>query len=137
TIRAYRSPLAKFPAAGDPSEALTPQVVLVVIEGLRADQLPLMPTLQHLREQGASATVDVPFPMSQSALTTLLSGAGPEINDAPLLDADLARVRPIRPETIFTTARRANLNTAVAGPAVLQTMIPPQFLSEAYFAGDA
>jgi hypothetical protein len=137
TIRSYRSPLAKFPAAGDAGEPLTPQVVLVVIEGLRADQVALMPTLQRIREQGASATVEVPFPMSQSALTTLLSGAGPEINDAPLLDADIAHVRPIRPETVFTTARRANLNTAVAGPTVLQALIPAQFMSESYFASDS
>ncbi|MEP7199581.1 MAG: alkaline phosphatase family protein [Chloroflexota bacterium] len=136
SITTYRSPLAKFPLAGDPTEPLVPQVVLVIIDGLRDNVAREMPTLQRLRAQGATATVVVPFAMTQPSWTALVTGAAPEINDAPLAAA-AAPARPIAPESLFVTARRANLNTAIAAHTAWQPLLAPQFFSEAYFADDA
>ena len=61
-VSSYRSPLAKFPPAGEPTDPVVPQVVLVVVDGLREDASRAMPTLERLRAQGATATVSVPFP---------------------------------------------------------------------------
>src|SRR6266700_1592672 len=99
-ILAYRSPIAKYPLAGESTGPLVPEVVLVVVDGLRADAIAQMPTFSRLREQGASTTIFVPFPAKQAALTTILSGATAEINDAPLLDPVPNKVQPIRPETL-------------------------------------
>lgn len=132
-VNNYRSPLAKYPLAGDATEPLTAQVVLVVIGGLREDIAREMPTLQRLRAQGASATVLVPFAQSQSAWTTLVTGAEAEINDAPLIDLDLAHMRPMGPESLFATVRRANREVAIAAHDAWQPLIAPQYLNEAFF----
>ena len=136
-VSSYRSPLAKFPSSGEPTDPLVPQVVLVVVDGLREDVSRDMPTLERLRAQGASATVSVPFPASQPALTTLLTGATAEINDAVLIDTGLVQSRPIGLESLFATIRHANLNSALAAQMRWQDLIPPQQLNESYFAPDA
>ncbi len=133
----YRTPLAKFPPPGEPTEPLASQLVLVIIDGLRDDSARQMPTLQRLRAQGASAIAVVPFPMSQPAWTTLVTGAEAEINDAALTNTDLAHTRPIAPESLFATAERANLNVAIAAHDSWQPMVAPQFLDEAYFVSDS
>jgi Type I phosphodiesterase / nucleotide pyrophosphatase len=135
-VSSYRSPLAKYPAAGDPTEPVVPQVVLVVVDGLREDASRSMPTLERLRAQGASATVSVPFPSPQTALTTLLTGATAEINDAVLVETGASHIRPIGLESLFTTVRHANLNAALATQARWQDLVPSQLLSESYFAQD-
>ncbi|MBI5877390.1 MAG: alkaline phosphatase family protein [Chloroflexi bacterium] len=137
SLAGYRSPLAKYPAPGESGDAVVPQVVLVVIDGLREDVAAEMPVLQRLRRAGASASVIVPFPFTRPAWTTLVTGAEPDINDAPLLDPAAERARAPAPESLFVTVHRANLNTAIAARPDWQPLVSVQSLSESYFSSEA
>lgn len=136
-IATYRSPLAKFPRPGESGESLVPQTVLVVVDGLREDALTSMPTLQKLRGQGASATVQLSFAQTPAAWLALLSGAEAELSDAPLLGDEPPQGHGVSPETLFVTMRRANLNTAIAAGARWRSLVPEPTLGETYFAEDA
>lgn len=137
SLAGYRSPLAKYPAAGDPGDGVVSQVVLVVIDGLREDVAAEMPALQRLKRTGAYGTVSVPFPFTRPAWTTLVTGAEPDINDAPLLDSAAERAPAPAPESLFVTVRRAGLNTAIAAHRDWQALVSAQSLNESYFAADA
>jgi hypothetical protein len=114
------------------------QVVLVVISGLRYDASFQMPYLDSLREQGVDAPCRGYFPShSQTAWTTLVSGAGPEINDAPLLDLPAEEIGFFTVDDLFTEAKRADLTTAVAGFQWWESMIAAQVLDGAFFVSDA
>ncbi|MBI1801149.1 MAG: alkaline phosphatase family protein [Chloroflexi bacterium] len=134
----YRSPIARYPQPGDTTDALSQQVVMVVVDGLREDVSRQMPTLQHLRAQGAAATAVLRYAFQYPSWTTLVSGADAEINDTPLVAAaaDAALNRPVSPETLFGTARRARLNVAIAARRGWQPLVSAQFLNEIYLAGD-
>ena len=53
-----------------------------------------------------------------------------------LVDTGASHIRPIGLESLFTTVRHANLNAALATQARWQDLVPPQLLSESYFAPD-
>jgi len=127
----YRTPIAKFPTPTEPGEPIVSQVVLIVMDGLRDDMTSAMPTWQHLRPQSASATVLVPFAGVHSTWTTLVTGAEPEINDASLSSPNAGRQLVI--ESLFVSARRANLNVALAASAAWEPLIAPQQLNEYFF----
>jgi hypothetical protein len=114
------------------------QVVLVVIDGLRHDTSLEMPYLNSLREQGASAVmVGIPSPASQSAWTTLVSGAGPEINGAPFLDPQhIDEIQPIAVDHLFAQVRRAGLTGGLVGSNWWQKMVPEKFLYAQFFVED-
>ena len=87
SIHSHRSVLAGQPSLQDPTNPLVQQVVMVLIGGLSYDSSLEMPYLNTLREQGFDARCTGYYPSySQSAWTTLVSGAGPEISDAPLVN---------------------------------------------------
>ncbi len=131
-ISNYRTPLAKFPPPSVASDPIVPQVVFVVIDGLREDATLAMPIWQRLRQQGASATVLVTYPTAQPAWTTLVTGAESEINDAPLDGG----THPFTLDSLFTSARRANLNVALAARSSWRELVAPQFLNEQFFSDE-
>jgi hypothetical protein len=113
-------------------------VVLLVISGLRYDASFHMPFLNSLREQGLDAPCRGYFPShTQTAWTTLLSGAGPEINDAPLLDLPAEELRFFTVDELFTEAKRADLTTALVGLHWWEGMIPARLLDGSLFVPDA
>jgi hypothetical protein len=126
----YESPLKEQLPLGQPTQPLVQQVVMVVIDGLRHDTSLEMPYLNSLREEGASAVmVGIPSPASQSAWTTLVSGAGPEINGAPFLDPEhIDEIQPIAVDHLFAQVRRAGLTGGLVGSNWWQKMVPERFL---------
>lgn len=123
-------PQSTRPGEADPSLASPPlaqQMVLIVISGLRTDTARRMPTLTDLAQRGASTTVQVPLPTSVAAAWgTLLSGAGPDQNGAPLLDPPLAPGLPITAETLLTTARQAGIRVGVFGRGGWESLLPDE-----------
>lgn len=123
----YRSPLmGAFPSPGKPLPAQTDRVVLVIISGLGVDNRDedAMPALKRLEESGAGASVWAMAPSYQApALTSLVSGAYPWLNDAPLFDLFPAPARTVTVDTVFAGAARQSLKTAVAGYAPLMDFL--------------
>ncbi len=124
----YRSVLREKPLPpGDALPAKTGRVVVVVISGLSADaltHLPL-PTLNTLREAGATATVVVlPPTYRRPVWTNLVSGAPAALNDAPPFEVFNPENRPATVETIFDTVRRQSGQVMVVGNALWQEMFP-------------
>lgn len=127
SMAAYRSPLAgAFPLPGEPLPAQTGRVVLVVISGLGVENRDedAMPALKRLEESGAGASVWAQAPSYQPpAWTSLVSGAYPWLNDAPLFDLFPAPARPVTVNTVFENATRQSIKTAVAGYAPLMEFL--------------
>jgi hypothetical protein len=118
----YRSPLPSgFASSGETLGApLTRKVVIVLFDALRYDtstDATLMPTLNEMRLQGASALMTSrPPSFSAPGWTTLLTGAWPDINDSqPFNPPDEYTVRAFTQEDIFALAESAGLKTAVSG----------------------
>jgi hypothetical protein len=111
---------------------------MVVVDGLRYDTSLEMPYLNSLREEGASGVmVGIPSPASQSAWTTLISGAGPEINNAPFLDPEHAdEIQPIAVDHLFAQVKRAGLTGGLAGSDWWQKIVPDRFLYTQFFVKD-
>jgi hypothetical protein len=141
SIYAYRSPLKALPAPTvDTQRPLASQVVLVVIDGLRFDVSFRMPNLNALRQQGAHAALSAHPPSSaQTAWTAIVSGAGPEINDAPIFDHSLEWVQPIATDHLFAAIHRAGLTSGIAASKHWEKLVARELLYNAYFAtaGDA
>lgn len=135
SLYGYRSPLKGTPPlTEDLSRPLTSQVVLVLIDGLRHDTALQMPNLNLLRQQGASATLTaVPPSNALTAWTTIVSGAGPEINDAPTFDPSLEWISPIAVDHLFAAANRAGLRSGLAGSQRWAKLIPPEFFYTQFF----
>ncbi len=134
SILRYRSILEGQPSLGKPGSPVVQQVVLVVVGGLRYDSSLQMPYLNSLRRQGVEARCRGYFPShSQTAWTTLISGAGPEINDAPLLDVAYQEIDSLTVDGLLTEAKRADLTTALAGFKWWERMIPDQGLDRSFF----
>jgi hypothetical protein len=135
SIQSHRSVLVGQPKLGEPSSPLVQQVVLVLIEGLRYDASLEMPFLNSLREQGFDAPCRAQYPSYfQNTWTTLISGAGPEINDAPLVDLPYEETSHLTVDDLFTEAHRANLTTALAGPQLWGRLVPAEVLGRTFLA---
>lgn len=118
----YRSPLANTPPTpgGILGKPMTQRVVIVLIDALRYDtstNSAVMPFLNSLRSQGASATMhSQPPSFSAPGWTTILTGAWPYINDSQLFNPpDPNGARPFTQDDIFAAAKRLGLKTAVSG----------------------
>jgi hypothetical protein len=134
----YESPLKGKLPIGQPTQPLVPQVVMVIVDGLRYDTSLEMPYLNRLREQGASGVmVGIPSPASQPAWTTLVSGAGPEINGAPFLDPDHTdQIQPIAVDHLFAEVNRSGFISGLVGSNWWQKMVPDRFLYAQFFVED-
>lgn len=135
SIYGYRTPLKGMPSLTEiSSPPLTSQVVLVVIDGLRYDTSFQMPYLNHLRDQGAHASlVSSPPSGAQIAWTTLVSGAQPEINDASLFDQSYQWIRPIAVDHLFAALHRAGFTSGIVGFHWWEKLVPPELLHVKYY----
>jgi hypothetical protein len=139
SIYGYRTPLKGSPLlTEDIHPALTSQVVLVLIDGLRYDTSLQMPYLNVLRQQGAQAQMIAHPPSNaQTAWTTLISGATPEINDIPLFDRTYEWLEPISVDHMFSAVNRAGLTAGLAGFYWWEKLIPADLLYTKYFVDTA
>ncbi|MDI7274452.1 MAG: alkaline phosphatase family protein [Anaerolineae bacterium] len=136
SLSAYRPPIRVQPQSpGHPTTPIARQVVLVVVDGLRYDAVPGMPTLSLLREQGAAARALARAPsLSQPSWATIVTGAWPELNGASLVNTEsllspsAVELGSLPSDTIFAAARRADLSTALVGHPWWERMIPRDLL---------
>ncbi len=111
------------------SAPLAQSVVFVIVSGLRADALLRMPTLMGLSATAAQADVIVePVASGSATWGTLLTGAGPELSGAPVLDTPQAPVRPLVADTLFASAKRAGLTAGVFSRGPWDGLIPDDLL---------
>lgn len=139
SLYSYRSPLRETPpqpgtSLGQPS---TRRVVFVLIDGLRYDtslNTSIMPVLDMVRQQGASATMHSrPPSYSEPGYTTLLTGAWPNLNDGPAINLDYAEIPTWTQDNIFSAAKRAGLSTAVSGYDWFEKLIPQDAVSASFY----
>ncbi len=139
SMYAYRSPLAtQPPAPGAPlGEPLTRRVVFVLIDGLRTDTAAdpqVMPFLNELRSQGASATVHSQTPSySAPGYTVLFTGAWPEFSDGPPINLAYEEYVPWTQDHLFAAAKRAGLTTAVSGFNWFEKLIPQDTVDASFY----
>ncbi|MCJ7621597.1 MAG: alkaline phosphatase family protein [Anaerolineae bacterium] len=138
SIHSHRSVLAGQPSLSEPTSPLVQQVVLVLVGGLTYEASLDMPYLNTLRRQGLEAPCMGHYPSySQSAWTTLLTGAGPEISDAPLVNLPPEQLGFLTVDGLFTEAERANLTTAIAGFHWWERMVPDLVVDRRFFVSSA
>jgi hypothetical protein len=125
SIYGYTTPLKGTPpVTQESSRPLTSQVVIIMIDGLRFDASQQMPYLNTLRKQGARAQLLARPPSgSHAAWTTLLSGAFPETNGAPLFDPPYEGTHPIGVDNLFAAVSRAGLTGGVSGPRIWDKLL--------------
>lgn len=135
SIYGYRTPLKGTPTFNeDVTRPLASQVVMVVVDGLRYDTSFQMPYLNSLRLQGSYARVVATPPSNlQTAWTTLLTGASPEINDAPFFDREYELITPIAIDNIFTALHRAGFTAGIVGFHWWEKLVPQDLLYVKYF----
>ncbi len=139
TSYAYRSPLRNHPPQPGASlgEAPSGRVVIVLIDALRYDtsmNASVMPTLNRLRNEGASATMHSrPPSFSEPGYTTIMTGAWPEINDGPTFNLDYAEIPTWTQDNLFSAAHRAGLGTAISGYYWFEKLVPQQDVDESFY----
>jgi|GEM_PF-1518228 hypothetical protein len=137
TAEDYRSPLAESPPTSlsgqaprvyEPIGAPPGRLVWILVDALSYDtamDAALMPELARLRGRGAWAMAMADAPTySQTTWGVLLTGAGPGIADAPLMNVDPEDLRPMSQENIFGMAKASGLVTGIAGFHWFATMVP-------------
>lgn len=134
SVQSHRSVLTGQPGLGESTSPSVQQAVLIVVSGLNYDASLEMPFLNSLREKGADALCRGYYPSySQTAWITLVSGAGPELNDAPLVDLPHDQLRFTTVDDLFAEAKRAGLTTALLGFQWWEKMIPEQAIDHSLF----
>ena len=134
-LETYQPPIRSQPRPGGvQTEPLASQVILVIVDGLRDDAVAAMPTLSLLRRQGATArAIARPPTYSHPAWTTLVTGAWPELNGAPPLNAATDELRPIAVDHVLAAVARAGGSTALVGHEDWRRMIPPDTLDAHFY----
>jgi hypothetical protein len=136
SMYAYHSPVQDAPPLTEGlTKALTSQVVLVVVDGLRYDTSLQMPYLNSLRQHGAQAKLLASPPSTtQTSWVTLISGATPEVNDMPLFDRTTDLLQPVTTDDLFAAVHRAGLSAGIAGFQWWEKLVPPDSLDLKYYA---
>ncbi|MGC8879440.1 MAG: hypothetical protein ACP5R2_09465 [Anaerolineae bacterium] len=142
SVHAYTPLLASVSVApGERLPGLTTQVVMVVVSGIsyRETVVQDMPIWQSLADVGAAAPVQVRPPAYwPSVWTTLLSGAGNEINRAPLLLPNAGSALDLKIDNVLVAAKEAGLRIAAATSADRAPLFMSVDWDAKYFAqGDA
>jgi len=122
TFTTYQTPFAfKNPHAVAPPR-LVDRVVIVVVDGLAYHASRSMPFLNELRRQGADVDCRAGLPsLSLPGRAVMMSGAWQEIHG----QVTNFNPRPLSVETLFQTARRKKLRTALAAGPGAQTLFTP------------
>lgn len=123
----YRSPIRAMPLPiQEDLPSQTGKVVLVIVSGLRVTDVDDfdLPNLSRLQQAGASIIVESQAPTyEQTAWATIVTGAWPEINDAPAVDLAAENVWPLEIDTVFARAHEAGLQTALLGSLAWRNLI--------------
>jgi Type I phosphodiesterase / nucleotide pyrophosphatase len=139
SVYAYRSPLHNSPplpgeAIGNPN---TRSFVVVLIDALRYDtsqKTSVMPYLNLLRSEGASALMQSrPPSYSEPGYAVLLTGAWPDLSDGPVINVAYADIPTFTQDDIFSAAHRHGLLTAVSGFNWFEKLIPQQAVSVSFY----
>jgi len=137
SVNNYQSPLSKVNL---PTQELvlpqTARVVVVLISGLgyNTSQTLDWPVFRQLAQTGANALVySSPPSYSQTAAVTLVTGAPPELNGAPVTDNPVEALSVTDIDTIFARARVSHQRTVLLGPAEWRRLIPRNHLDETVF----
>ena len=126
----FNSPYLGELPSGAPAEAVTERVVIVVIDGLREDVSRQMPTLNRLREQGADRVATVGQPsFSLPGWTVLGTGAWQEQSGITTNFTEDSIVL----DTLFESAKRAGLTTAIVGHEQWGQLYPTGVDTQRYF----
>ncbi|MEI6289159.1 MAG: alkaline phosphatase family protein [Chloroflexota bacterium] len=135
SLYAYRSPIAdvSLPVSKPLGTRLTRRVVPILVDGLRVDTASnkeVMPFLNSLREQGASAVTHSGLPSySAPGWSVLAIGAWPELSDGPAMNpTSVEEYRIWTQDNIFSSIHAAGLKTAAAANINYQYLIPPSAL---------
>lgn len=104
------------------------QVVIIILSGLSAEaliDLEVIPTLDRLRDAGASSTLISQAPSFRyTSWNRMLSGAPADINNSPPFDVTLNRVPPLQINHILQNAQAQGQRSAVLGQAAWQNLLP-------------
>ncbi|MBC7264585.1 MAG: alkaline phosphatase family protein [Chloroflexi bacterium] len=136
SLYTYRTPLRGLPHPVEEgqTEPVSPQVVLVIVSGLREDVSQQLPGLAALRQNGAWATmIQHPATYPYSTWTTLVTGAHPEISNAPQMEKDHDYIQPIKVDHLFAAAQRAGLNSGIVGHQAWAKLVSPEFLYTRFY----
>ncbi len=135
----FRSPLhANPPAPGQTlGQPQTRRVVFVLIDALRLDtseNAQVMPVLNELRQEGASAQMHSrPPSYSEPGYSVLFTGAWPELSDGPALNLDYADIPTWTQDNLFSAAHRAGLKTAASGYDWFEKLIPQKDVDQSFY----
>lgn len=138
-INNYRSPLTNDPPQpGEPlGEGLARRVVFVIIDGLREDTAndrAVMPVLNALKDQGASATIHSGVPsFSTPSYGVLMTGAWHYLSDVPAMNLDYEVIPSMTQDNIFSAASRLGIQTAASGYYWFEKLIPTGDLDAGFF----
>ncbi len=135
----YRSQLKDNPP--QPGEALgepvTGRLVFVLIDALRYDtsqKTDVMPTLNQMRELGASALMhSQPPSFSEPGYSTLLTGAWPEMNDGPTFNLDYEEIPTFTQDNLFSAAHRSGWKTAISGYYWFEKLVPQEDVDLSFY----
>jgi len=95
-----------------PGPAVTPRLVLVVLDGVRVDAAAGMPHLQALASRGSSGVAITELPsLSNPGRATLSTGAMPEVHGV----TNNGRYSPPPIDSIFSLAKKWNLPVTIYG----------------------
>ncbi len=138
SARNYDPPITSFSQNGRATTPIVQQVVLVIVDGLRVDAARQMPLLGELRARGAFAVARVTEPtLSPADWTTLVTGAGPELSGAPLLNVSADKLRPMAVDNLFQRANQMSLATGLIGYYTWETLIPAEQRAVSFFTDTA
>jgi hypothetical protein len=139
----YRSLLHDNPPA--PAEAfkwatedpITRRVVFILVDALRDDtshNAEVMPYLNELRAQGASATSHSKEPSySAPGYSVINIGAWPHLSDGPVMNLDYENVPTWTQDNLFSSTHRAGLKTAIAGYYWFEKLIPQTDVDASFY----
>ncbi len=135
SIEHYEPPAMPPIEAGRGTTPVAQRAVFLIVSGLRDDVSREMPALESLRQQGAAAEAQAPWPTTyQTTWTTLVSGATPELSGAVDLTASDEVLTPITIDHLLRRARVMRRTTALLGHERWRAMIAAGELTNTVFA---
>ncbi|MHB8133848.1 MAG: alkaline phosphatase family protein [Anaerolineaceae bacterium] len=138
----YRSPLLASPPIPGQSlgSPIARQVVFVIVDGLRYDTFiksDVMPNLSQLRSIGAYAKMHSRIPTySSPGYGVLLTGAWPEISDAPPFNPAYEDIHTISQDNLFSSAHRLGLKTGISAFYWFEKLIPQDSIDGSFYTSE-
>ncbi|MBT7781879.1 MAG: sulfatase-like hydrolase/transferase, partial [Anaerolineae bacterium] len=142
SLENYRSLLHDTPPApaaplGWEENSPTRRVVFILVDGLRDDisrNAEVMPALNQLRAQGASATSHSQTPSySAPGYSVINIGAWPYLSDGPAMNLDYELTPTWTQDNLFSAAHRAGLKTAISGYYWFEKLIPQEDVDASFY----